>query len=130
VFVSMRHGTVMSLRGTASGRLFAAWMPAALVQPVLRAELRADRGLRESAGDWAAALQAIRADGLSRARDLLLPGISALAAPVFDGSGTLALSLTTIGTTAGLDTALDGTPARVLVAVAGSLSKQLGARGR
>ena len=130
VFVSMRHGTVMSLRGTASGRLFAAWMPAAQVRPVLRTELRADRGLRESATDWAAALQAIRADGLSGARDLLLPGISALAAPVFDGNGTLVLSLTTIGTTAGLDTARDGVPARVLQAAARGLSAQLGARAR
>ena len=39
--VNMRHGTVMSLRGTASGRLFAAYLPRELVLAALAAE-RAD----------------------------------------------------------------------------------------
>ena len=42
VHISMRHGTVVSLWGTASGRLFAAWLPAAALRPVVRAE-RAER---------------------------------------------------------------------------------------
>ncbi len=36
----MRHGTVMSLRGTALGRLFAAHRPRAETLPLLRAENR------------------------------------------------------------------------------------------
>jgi len=127
VFVSMRHGTVMSLRAP---RRAGSLPPGCRLRRCSRccAPNCGRPWLRESASDWAAALQTIRADGLSRVRDLLLPGISALAAPVFDGSGMLVLSLTAIGTTAGLDIALDGTPARALRTAADGLSAQLGAR--
>ncbi|HEX7690174.1 MAG TPA: helix-turn-helix domain-containing protein, partial [Burkholderiaceae bacterium] len=38
VHVTMRHGTVMSIEGTASGRLFAAWGPDEAVREALAAE--------------------------------------------------------------------------------------------
>ena len=38
VHVNMRHGTVMSLRGTASGLLFCAYLPREQVLPMLKAE--------------------------------------------------------------------------------------------
>ncbi len=129
VHVSMRHGTVMSLRGTASGRLFAAWLPPAVVLPVLRDENR-QAGYRGTGFDdeLNSALADIRRNGYSRVKDVLLPGISALAAPVWDGSGTLVLSLTTIGPTP----LLDGKPgvalARTLQTAAQGLSQRLGHR--
>jgi DNA-binding IclR family transcriptional regulator len=127
VFVSMRHGTVMSLRGTASGRLFAAYLPQTLVLPLLRMENRAGGrrgGLDE---ELAAALQAIRNEGLSRIRDYALLGISALAAPVFDGRGTLVLGLTVIGPTPAFDSRPDAL-ARTLGSAARTLSARLGWR--
>ncbi|HEX7640354.1 MAG TPA: helix-turn-helix domain-containing protein, partial [Burkholderiaceae bacterium] len=42
VHVTMRHGTVMSIAGTASGRLFAAWGPEAAVREAIEAEARLD----------------------------------------------------------------------------------------
>ncbi len=132
VFVSMRHGTVMSLRGTASGRLFAAHLPAADVLPLLREENRKQgrgqgnkRGLDE---ELAAALQAVRDEGLARVRDVLLPGISALAAPVFDGRGALVLGLTAIGPTPAFDARPGGALARTLGDAARELSRRLGFR--
>lgn len=159
VHVNMRHGTVMSVRGTASGRLWAAWLPQDRVAPLLEsgpapaqtatAAKRPDsskppaapqaRKSRPPPGDpapadtaeatpaaWAAALSAIRAEGLSRVRDRLLPGVSALAVPVFDGPGRMVLALTTIGTSATLDTGPQGLPARALLRTAQALSAQLG----
>src|SRR5882672_344138 len=38
VHVDMRHGTVFSIAGTASGRLFAAYLPVAVVRPIYEAE--------------------------------------------------------------------------------------------
>ncbi len=122
VHVSMRHGTVMSLSGTASGRLFAALLPKAQVQPILRHEMR--RGKRPL--DLAAALQAVRAEGYSRVQDVLLPGISALAAPVFNGSGRLVLSLTAIGPTPIFDGRPGGPLARRVLGAARELSRRLG----
>ena len=128
VHVSMRHGTVMSLRGTASGRLFAALLPAAQVKPVLRAEARLEGRSAGADSTLAAQLVKIRRDGLSPVRDLLLPGISAMAAPVFGGRGELVLALTAIGPTAGFDLRPRGAVALALRRASEGLSARLGLR--
>jgi DNA-binding IclR family transcriptional regulator len=128
VYVSMRHGTVMSLRGTASGRLFAAHLPAAEVLPLLREENRRVGRRGGMDDDFAATLQAVREAGLAHVQDVLLPGISALAAPVFDGRGTLVLGLTAIGPTPAFDARPGGALARPLGTAASELSRRLGWR--
>lgn len=120
VHVSMRHGTVMSLTRTASGRLFAAWLPKAQTRALLRRE-------KPEAG-FDAVLDAVRAEGYAHVEDVLLPGISALAAPVFDGAGALVLSLTAIGPTPVFD-ARPGSALSVAVCdAARELSQRLGFR--
>ena len=129
VHVSMRHGTVMSLSGTASGRLFAAWLPAAVVRAAFALERGAEGGAdRKTKAVPAAELQAIREQGFSAVQGLLLPGISAIAAPVFDGSGALALSLTAIGPTPTFDERAGGAVAKPLLEAAAGLSARLGFR--
>jgi DNA-binding IclR family transcriptional regulator len=119
VHVNMRHGTVMSLRGTASGRLFAAWLPKARI-------LDSDPQARFDAA-FERELEAIRVAGVADAVDAAIPGVSALAAPVFDASGHMVLSLTAIGPGASFDVRQDGAPATALKACAAHLSRQLGA---
>jgi DNA-binding IclR family transcriptional regulator len=120
VHVGMRHGTVMSLRGTASGRLFAAWLP--------RARIRASDPETVFDAAFERELEAIRSAGLAHAVDAAVPGISALAAPIFDASGHMVLSLTAIGPGASFDVRLQAAPASALKACAAELSRQLGAR--
>ncbi len=129
VFVSMRHGTVMSLRGTASGRLFAALLPAAVVLPVLREEHRA-AGQRGPALDdtLREALATVRAEGYSHVQGTQLPGISALAAPVFNAAGSLALSLTAIGPSAAFDSRPGSALVQQVRSAAADLSARLGRR--
>lgn len=126
VHVTMRHGTVMSVRGTASGRLFAAYLAGDLVQPLLAADPAPARAVASFERDVALA----RKRGLAHAVDSALPGVSALAAPVFDASGRMALSLTVIGPSAMLDTRAEGDAARALLQVAGELTAQLGGTAR
>jgi len=128
VHVSMRHGTVMSLRGTASGRLFAAWLPRTQVLPVLKDEALLAGRKAEATIDKAfgTELEAVRASGLSAVQGLSLPGINGLAAPVFDGAGHLVLGLTLIGPAATLDTRAQGALARRLRQEAEALSRRLG----
>lgn len=124
VHVSMRHGTVMSLRDTASGRLFAAWLPPERVDEVLGREaaaLRADKAFQGS-------LAAIRKGALARVAGDAVPGISALAAPVFDGHRHLVLGLTAIGPSATFDPSDDGAVAAALRHEAQALSTRLGWR--
>ncbi len=122
VHVAMRHGAVMSLRGTASGRLFAALLPRAMVLPAWRAET----GRARIDAEFEAALALVRSEGLARARDLAVPGASAVAAPVFDAEGRPALALTAIGLTPGFDAG--GAVSAVLRDAAAELSGQLGWR--
>ena len=122
VHVNMRHGTVMSVRGTASGRLFAAFLPAERVQPALAADPVSAR----AEGAFRREVEHARRAGLAHAVDSALAGISALAAPVFDASGQMVLSLTVIGPGAMLDTGDEGAPARALRRVAAELTAQLG----
>ena len=128
VYVSMRHGTVMSLRGTASGLLFAAHLPREQVLAALRAEGGGKSAARIDAG-LAATLEQVRREGLARAPDLLVAGISALATPVFDAGGTLVLALTAIGPSATFDSRVDGPLAERMRAAAAALSARLGHRG-
>jgi DNA-binding IclR family transcriptional regulator len=130
VHVVMRHGTVMSLRGTASGLLFAAYMPADEVLRALAAEAaEAGSGAPPRRIDEALArqLDEIRLHGVSRAVDALVTGVSAMAAPVFDERGAIVLSLTAIGPSAMVDTRWDGVVATRLRDAAQRLTRQMGA---
>ena len=137
VHVNMRHGTVMSLRGTASGMLFAAHLPREQVLAALTDEHAAELRQRGQAVParmkapidvrFESELAQIRTQGLSRITDGIVPGVSAMSAPVFDEAGAMVLSLTAIGPTAIFDARLDGPVAAALRRSAATLSKQLGA---
>jgi len=122
VHISMRHGTVMSLRGTASGRVFAAHLARADVRAALAAA--GERATLDAA--FEALLQQVRQDGVASTHDAVVPGVSALAAPVFDDKGRIALCLTALGPSASFDLRLDGAVASPLKSAAESLSRQLG----
>ena len=139
VHVNMRHGTVLSLRGTASGLLFAAQLSEAEVLSLLAQEpADSPPSARDTTATRArpqrldaalkAALAEARTHGISRAVDGSVPGVSAMAAPVFDERGNMVLSLTAIGPSAIFDTRLEGPVALALRSAAKMLSRQLGAR--
>jgi DNA-binding IclR family transcriptional regulator len=138
VHVNMRHGTVFSLANTASGRLFAAYLEAPLVKARLdeeRAQQKAGRA--EAAGippparvpswkEFERQLAEVRTHGLSRSVGEVLPGVNAMAAPVFDHTGAMVLSVTAIGPAAVFDTRWDGALARALGGCALQASQRLG----
>ncbi|MFX1674348.1 IclR family transcriptional regulator C-terminal domain-containing protein [Paraburkholderia sp. A2WS-5] len=133
--VSLRPGTVMSLVNTAIGRVFAAWL-----DDDMRAGLLAQDGLRlagapspsspmqSAASDprYAGRLAAIRAQGLDTALDNPIPGISTVAAPVFDHTGSVCLVLALMGPSGNFDTASEGDSAQRLSASAERLSRRFG----
>jgi DNA-binding IclR family transcriptional regulator len=130
--VSLRPGTVMSIVNTAIGRVFAAWL-----DDDVRAELLVQDGLRlagaqakaEQAADdphYAERLAAIRAQGLDTALDKPIPGISTVAAPVFDHTGSVCLVLALMGPTGNFDTTRESESAQRLAAAAERLSHRFG----
>ena len=128
VHVAMRHGTVMSLRGTASGRLFAAYLPRDTVLAALAEEMQRGSGAALLDADFERELGDVRQHRISRAQDSAVQGVSAMAAPVFNGSGAMVLSITAIGPSATLDTRWDGPIAAALRRCASDLSRRLGAK--
>ena len=135
VHVSMRHGTVMSIPDTASGRLFAAFGPPEAVLEALANEAQAApaRSARARTGGrfglgiaFDREIARVRADGVACIAGVALPGISAVSVPVFDARGKLVLSLTAIGPSATFDSAVDGAVAARLKPAAAQLSMRLG----
>jgi len=139
--VNMRHGTVFSLTNTASGRLFGAYLDPEVVRGLLEQERQREqkgpavppqRGMPpvQPLPAWPAfeaQLHEVRAHGLSRSEGEILPGISAMSAPVFDSTGAIVLAVTAIGPAAIFDTRWDGEIAVALKACADQVSQRLGA---
>ncbi|MBK6853721.1 MAG: IclR family transcriptional regulator [Burkholderiales bacterium] len=126
VHVSMRHGTVMSLSGTASGWLFAAYRPRAEVQGLMLAEWATGLAMPLADDEVEARLAQVQRDGLAVAVNLTVSGVSAVAAPVFDATGALVLCLTAIGPTPMFDTGSGGPIGKALAECCLALSRRLG----
>lgn len=127
IHVNMRHGTVVSVPGTATGRLFAAFMPRDQVLKALAMEVGAKAAIIP--GPLEAELKRIREQRFASIVDGTIKGVTALSAPVFDGFGKMVLAITVIGTGATLDSACDSAAAKELAQCANAISTQLGARG-
>lgn len=131
IHANVRPGGLFTVSGTATGKVFAAYLPRKLVEPVLQAELAASRKGWSAAGDLApeemlAEFQRVRAAGLCTTVDNPVPGVSALAAPIFDHTGRIILVITVIGPTAKVDVNADGGHAHALLAFTRRLSAELG----
>lgn len=129
--VNLRTGTVMSLANTATGRLFAAYMPPKMVERLLGEEIaRFSFGTNSSAPVPRQALEAAIAEtrehGLSRTRGQPIPGIDALCAPVFDAEGHIVLGILVMGPSATFDSAWDGKVAEALRRCATEVSRRIG----
>lgn len=135
VHVNMRHGTVMSLTDTASGRLFAAYLPreqvrAAFDEEGAREQRLQPPGSRRPRPRWAefeAGFESVRKLGYGHTVDELVPGVSAMAAPVFKHGGAIVMSITAIGPTALFDVSPDSELTLALLGCAREVSQRLGA---
>jgi DNA-binding IclR family transcriptional regulator len=122
VTMNVRIGSVLPLTTTAIGRVFLAYLPEAQTQRFVAAEqAKAAAAPHQDLTD----LSDIRARRLSRASSALLPGVDAMAAPVFDMRGKLVAVMCVVGR-AGGTCSWGGGVARALDQAARNLSRQLG----
>ena len=90
--MNLRTGTVMSLAGTATGRLFAACPPRQLIEESMREDYKrpgADIATPLTAEQVEAQLNEVHRHGLSRSVSCPTPGVTSIARPVFDYSGNI-----------------------------------------
>jgi DNA-binding IclR family transcriptional regulator len=153
VHVNMRHGTVFSLTETASGKLFGAFRDPAEVRRLLEEERARAQRRREDAAQgkadadtrpkplgmpaehplptwerFSTQLEEVRQRGLSRSQGEVIPGVNAMAAPVFNHAGEMVLALTAIGPAGVFDIEWDGPIAQAMRESARAISQRLGAR--
>jgi DNA-binding IclR family transcriptional regulator len=123
VYMNIRVGSILPLLQTATGRVFAAFLPTDATSGLLAAELRT---ARLSTDRIQKLLAEIRKHKLARVEGALVPGVNAIAAPVFDHKGFIAGVIGALGRTEELNVAHDGLVARALLKMAAEISRRMG----
>ena len=134
VYTKTRAGTVYSVSGTATGRVFAAFLPERLIKAAVEMEnsegAKSRRvGLPAPFKSLSKPIQFVRSRGYATIDPTPIPGVSALSAPVFDHVGQIQMAITVIGPTAALDTTPSSPVTPQLLAFTQRLSAQLGYEG-
>lgn len=122
VTLNVRVGSVLPLRSSAAGRVFAAFLPEAGA----RAGRAAGAGPAKEKAAFAQILAEIRRDGIAWIEGTLIPGLNAAAVPVFDHLGKLVLVIGAVGRRETLNPADSSAVAAALRQGAADLSRRLG----
>lgn len=125
--INVRAGTVFSVTGSASGRVFGAYAPSESLRRRADLELKGEirdlgLGVRSSRAEYDAEIARVLRDGFATIADMPVPGISAIAAPVFDAAGALALAMTLIGPNEAIDIGPDSAAVKTLIEACSGLS--------
>lgn len=131
ITVSLRPGAVLPLTSSATGRAFVAFNRSPAVRRQFESELKSmakERGVSigKAHEDLDATISEIRSQGLSRASGSLTPGINGFSAPIYDYTGAMVASLTTLGAVGHFDVAWLSPLADRVRQAAIELSRQLG----
>jgi DNA-binding IclR family transcriptional regulator len=131
VHIAMRVGSTVSLLETATGRVFAAFMPTTMINAALKEDLDRlsigydpNRKVKGPAIDKI--LTDIRTRGLARAVGEPLRGVNAFSAPVFDHSGAVVLAITAMGAVGSFDVNWNSPIAKALLDCTNAISRRLG----
>jgi DNA-binding IclR family transcriptional regulator len=131
VTINARPGTVLPLLSSSSGQVFGAFLPASMTAQIMHNEVRAnkkrgDTRLPCSQQDALALMEDVRRRGLGRVTGEMMPGIHALAAPVFDHRGHAVVAITAMGPSEVFDSRWQGDTAKLVRGIAERVSQQLG----
>jgi DNA-binding IclR family transcriptional regulator len=131
IHANVQPGGIFRMTNTATGALFAAFHSSNATEPVIRAEFEAAKLAGQPGSDfdepaWRARVRDVRDCGYATTRDVPIPGVSAIAAPVFEHTGVMKLALTLIGPTGLIELGSGSTCVTQLVSFARTLSSDLG----
>jgi DNA-binding IclR family transcriptional regulator len=127
--MNIRIGSRLPILTTAIGRTFLAHLPAADVMPVIAEERNVARvrGVALPSSDEIEDLaDEIRRRRLARAPSAIIPGIDALAAPVFDFANKLVAVVCVVARSEAKITGWNGTAMHALARSASDISRRLG----
>jgi DNA-binding IclR family transcriptional regulator len=122
VAVNVRVGSILQTLDSATGLVFAAYLP----RHVTAARIADELGARTQ-DEVEKLLADVRARGMSRVRGHQLASVNALSAPVFDHSGNIVAAITALGPERIINVDWDGNIARELRSTTRQISARLGA---
>jgi len=130
-FFVTRIGAVMPLTSSATGLVFAAFLPETMTHELVVKELEENRRAVNPRGpktkkELDAILAEVNQHRLARVRGTVTKGINALSAPVFDYESKIVASITVLGPERRLDVAWERAAARAVSAAALNVSVALG----
>jgi DNA-binding IclR family transcriptional regulator len=123
IFTGVRLASRLTLLRSASGRVFLSYLARERTARALSAELSHETFTND---DVERIIRETRHDGISTAYNLVVPGMSGLAVPVFDHSSHIVYTITMTGQTGEHDFTVGGALAQLAMAKAAELSARLG----
>jgi len=127
VTVVTQLGSVLPLLSSSTGLVFGAYLPARETVELRDQELQGNAAhAMADEQAWSATCEQIRQRGLHHVHGLLMPGVDALSAPVFNAMGKIIAVLTVVGPTSLFHADEDGPAARRLLAASRAVSWRMG----
>jgi DNA-binding IclR family transcriptional regulator len=124
VTMNIRVGSILPLLSTATGRVFASFLPRDVISPLLDAELKSAKSFSRAKAEKL--FEETRQLGLARVTGDLVPGVNALAASLFDHKNRIVGVIGALGRTEELDVDFNGPAATALRRMAAEISRRLG----
>ena len=129
ITLNVRVGSILPIQTSAMGKIFEAFLPSGITAPAIAREAASTLPLADQSGHESM-LENIRQCHLSHVLGTVLPGINALAAPIFDRDQKLCLVVGLVGRQESLDVAEGSQAALQIRAFADRISAALGADAR
>ena len=127
VTVVTKPGSVLPLLSSSTGLVFNAFLPDRETAELREQELKSDQAHPlQTPAAYALLGEQIRQRGLHFVHGLLMPGVDALSAPVFDATGQVAGVLTVVGPTSLFHADEHGPAAKQLLAASKAVSWRMG----
>lgn len=125
VRMNVRVGSTLPVTQSAIGQVFAAYLPRSVTSDYIAAEWKRF-GEPSEPGSFEDVLAAVRARRINRNIGTYIPGVTALAAPLFDAQGRISAVIGLLGHEPSLDATWSGIPVAKLDAAARAVSQRLG----
>lgn len=120
VFMNVRVGSILPLLNTAAGQVFASFLPTEDTRGLITEERR------RSNSSKAKFIEQVRQNRVAAVEGTLVPGVNAVAVPIFDHHQRIAGVIGALGRSEEFDVNPKGRVARSLLRVANEISRRLG----